>query len=257
MTTPTGAGTPDLPDRTPATTTAGDDTGTVKQAAGTATEEAGRVAGVAKGQAHEVASEIGTQARDLVGELKTQVHDQSISQRDRLAENLRRFGDDLDQMRQSSTRSGLATDLTGMAATRAREVSTFLGEHEPGDLIEELRGFARRRPGLFLLGAAVAGVVAGRLTRGAASSGSLSSNGSAGRHRVSAEWSTTPPSASRPLQDTTIDAGVGGAGVPTGSLTDEPTRTGSRRPGRVASSASGTAGLRPDEPLLGDEVRRP
>jgi uncharacterized protein YjbJ (UPF0337 family) len=247
-----------MPERTRTTTTAGEDTGTVKQAAGTATEEAGRVAGVAKGQAQEVASEIGTQARDLVGELRTQVHDQSISQRDRLAGNLRRFGDDLDHMRQSATGSGLATDLTGMLATRAREVSTFLGEHEPGDLIEELRRFARRRPGLFLLGAAVAGVVAGRLTRGAASSDSMSSNGSAGRHRGTAEWSTPPPSASRPMQGTTIDdAVVGGSGVTAGSLADDPARTASRRPGRVASSASSSAGLRPDEPLLEDEVRRP
>ena len=94
-----------------------------------------------------MASEIGTQARDLVGELKTQVHDQSVTQRDRLVDNLRRFGDDLDGMRQSSSSSGLATNLTGMLASKAREVSTFLSDHEPGDLIEEVRQFARQRPG--------------------------------------------------------------------------------------------------------------
>ena len=131
---------------------AGGDGGTVQQAAGTASEEAGRVAEVAKGQAQQVASEIGTQARDLVGELKTQVHDQSVTQRDRLVDNLRRFGDDLDGMRQSSSSSGLATDLTGMLASKAREVSTFLSDHEPGDLIEEVRQFARQRPGTFLAG---------------------------------------------------------------------------------------------------------
>ena len=108
-------------------------------------EEAGRVAEVAKGQAQQVASEIGTQARDLVGELKTQVRDQSVTQRDRLVDNLRRFGDDLDGMRQSSSSSGLAADLTGMLASKAREVSTFLSDHEPGDLIEEVRQFARQR----------------------------------------------------------------------------------------------------------------
>ena len=32
---------------------------------------------------------------------------------------------------------------------------------EPGDLVEEVRSFARRRPGVFLLGAAVAGTVVG------------------------------------------------------------------------------------------------
>ena len=254
MTTPTGAGTPDMPGRASTTTTAGEDTGTVKQAAGTATEEAGRVVDVAKGQAQEVASEVGAQARDLVGEFKTQVHDQSITQRDRLADNVRRFGDDLDSMRQSTTSSGLANDLTGMLATRAREVSTFLGEHEPGDLIEELRRFARRRPAVFLLGAAVAGVVAGRLTRGAASSDSTLSTGSTGRYRVS-HPSTSSPSASRSLQGTSHDAVVGGSRVTAGSPGNQTANTTSRSQRRAASSASTSGGLRPDEPLLGEEGR--
>jgi hypothetical protein len=174
----------------------------VQQAAGTASEEAGRVAGVAKGQAQQVASEIGTQARDLVGELKTQVRDQSAIQRDRLADNLRQFGDDLDGMRHSSSSSGLAADLTGMLAGKAREVSTFLSDHEPGDLIEEVRQFARQRPGAFLLGAAVAGVIAGRLTRGAAaSSASASAAGSSGRHRLDPDSSTRSTSEISSSQD--------------------------------------------------------
>ena len=37
---------------------------------------------------------------------------------------------------------------------------------EPGYLVDQVRAYARRRPGMFLLGAAVAGVVAGRLTTG-------------------------------------------------------------------------------------------
>ena len=216
MTISTGPGAADVPDRdegaraadvsdSPSTSTppsAGGDGGTVQQAAGTASEEAGRVAGVAKGQAQQVASEIGTQARDLVGELRTQVHDQSVTQRDRLVENLRRFGDDLDGMRRSSTSSGLAADLTGMLASKAREVSTFLSDHEPGDLIEEVRQFARQRPGTFLLGAAVAGVIAGRLTRGAAASSDLTSSaGSSGRHRLDPDNSTLSTSEISSPQD--------------------------------------------------------
>jgi hypothetical protein len=52
------------------------------------------------------------------------------------------------------------------AADRADRVADWLGEREPGDLVEEVRSLARRRPGAFLLGAALAGVVVGRLTRG-------------------------------------------------------------------------------------------
>jgi hypothetical protein len=216
MTRRTEPGAPDVPDRsqgsraadmpgspdsstTPSASAGG---GAVHQAASTVSDEAGRVAEVAKGQAREVASDIGMQARDLVDELKTQVRDQSAVQRDRLADNLRQFGNDLDSMRQSSASSGLAADITGMLATKAREVSAFLGDHDPGDLIEEVRRFARQRPGAFLLGAAVAGVIAGRLTRGAAaSSDSTSAAGSSGRHRLDLDRSTRSASEISSLQD--------------------------------------------------------
>jgi hypothetical protein len=42
----------------------------------------------------------------------------------------------------------------------------MLQNREPAELLEEVRRFARRKPGLFLLGAAAAGVLAGRLTSG-------------------------------------------------------------------------------------------
>jgi hypothetical protein len=91
-----------------------------------------------------------------------------------------------------------------MLATKAREVSTFLGDHEAGELIEEVRQFARRRPGTFLLGAAVTGVIAGRLTRGAAASSDLTSPaGSSGRHRLDPDKSTLSTRRSPPRQGTT------------------------------------------------------
>ena len=62
---------------------------------------------------------------------------------------------------------GTASELAVQAADRLHGVANWIGEREPGDLVEEVRRFARRRPGAFLLGAAVAGVVVGRLTRGA------------------------------------------------------------------------------------------
>jgi hypothetical protein len=54
----------------------------------------------------------------------------------------------------------------------------MLQNREPAELLEEVRSFARRKPGLFLLGAAAAGVLAGRLTSGvkAAHSDNGSSN---------------------------------------------------------------------------------
>ncbi len=46
-------------------------------------------------------------------------------------------------------------------------MGAHLSHHDASDLLEQGRSFARRKPGTFLLGAVVAGVVAGRLTRGA------------------------------------------------------------------------------------------
>ena len=66
--------------------------------------------------------------------------------------------------------SGLAAEVARQAAERARSFSSSIDGREPAELLDDLRGFARRRPGLFLLGALAAGVVAGRLARGAASS---------------------------------------------------------------------------------------
>jgi hypothetical protein len=53
------------------------------------------------------------------------------------------------------------------AGARAHGAADWLEQRQPGDLVDEARSFARQRPGTFLIGAAVVGVLAGRLTRGA------------------------------------------------------------------------------------------
>lgn len=135
---------------------------------GTAKEETRRVGGVAKQEAANVAGEAKAQARNLAGDLRREVTDQSRTQQQRLAGLLAEFGDELEQMARSSDRSGLASDVAGQVAERTRQVGRFIQDREPGDLLDEVRRFAGRRPGAFLLGALAAGVVAGRLTRGVA-----------------------------------------------------------------------------------------
>jgi hypothetical protein len=75
------------------------------------------------------------------------------------------YGDDLARM--ASSGEGPAAGLAQEAADRVKGLSSQLSGREPGDLLDDLRRFARRRPGLFLGSALAAGVVAGRLTRGA------------------------------------------------------------------------------------------
>jgi hypothetical protein len=64
-------------------------------------------------------------------------------------------------------------------------MADWLEQREPGDLLDEVRRFARRRPGAFVLGALVAGVVAGRMTRGIVAARSDESDGD-----QSPQWSS-------------------------------------------------------------------
>ena len=143
------------------------------EVATTAKEKARDVAGEAGHQAREVASEAGQRARELVDQARSQVRSQANTQRDRVTSSLRSLSDELEAMATKGDQSGPATELAREASDRTRAVAMYLERHEPGELVEEVRDLARRRPGLFLFGAAVAGVVVGRLTRAiAAASGS-------------------------------------------------------------------------------------
>lgn len=148
--------------------------GTAQQTAYTAADEGTRLGGVGADEVKNVATEAKQQARNLMGEATTQVNDQTITQRDRLVSTLQSFSSDLEDMANRSESSGLATELAQQAAQRARDLSTRLDGRDPSDILDDVRAFARRRPGLFLLGAVAAGVVAGRVARGAKSSSGTS-----------------------------------------------------------------------------------
>jgi hypothetical protein len=153
----------------------GNTTEVAKEQAGrlgqTAAGAGGQVTQTAKEQAQNVVGEARQQARDLVGEARLQVRDQAGSQKSRAVQGLHALGDELEQMAQSSGQSGLAAEVARQASGRTRDLAHYLERHEPGDLLEEVRTYARRRPVVFLAGAAVAGVVTGRLTRGLTSGG--------------------------------------------------------------------------------------
>src|SRR3954452_16182759 len=142
-------------------------TDTAQQTASTAADQGKHVAGVAKGEFQQVADQAREQARGLVDQAMSQVSEQGSSQRDRLVGTLGTFSDDLDRMVEQGGGSGLATDLARQVAGRARSLSDHMDGREPADLLDDVRSFARRRPGTFLLGALAAGVVSRRSTRGA------------------------------------------------------------------------------------------
>ncbi|HEX7210420.1 MAG TPA: hypothetical protein VF241_05840, partial [Propionibacteriaceae bacterium] len=133
----------------------------------TAAGAASDVAQTAKSEASNVASEVNQQARNLIGQTQSELRGQASNQQSALAEKLNGWASELGSMASKSDESGQMTGLAHEASRRVGEVSHWLDTHEPADLLTEVKRFARRRPVAFLALAAAAGIVAGRVTRGA------------------------------------------------------------------------------------------
>jgi hypothetical protein len=134
----------------------------------TAVQAGSQVASTAADQAKEVAAETRRQAQDLIDQGRSQVRDQAVTQQQKAAQGLSSLAEELRGLANgtSSGAPGPARDLLEQASGKVEEFSSWLQNREPADLLAEVRSFARRKPGTFLLGAAAAGVLAGRMTRG-------------------------------------------------------------------------------------------
>ena len=124
------------------------------------------VAGVAREQASGVASEAGRQGEDLLRQAQGQLGEQMARGQQQLANRLFSLSDDLSSMAGASGQGGVACHVASQAASRVRATGQWLDGRRPGEVADEVQSFARSRPAIFLVLAAGAGLVAGRLTRG-------------------------------------------------------------------------------------------
>jgi len=136
--------------------------------ASTAAQAGSQVASTAADQAKQVTQETKRQAQDLIAQGRSQLQDQARTGQQKAGEGLTGIAQQLRTMVEGGGEAptGPAADLVRQAGDKIEELATWVQAREPGDLVQEVRAFARRKPGVFLLGAAVAGVVAGRLTTG-------------------------------------------------------------------------------------------
>jgi len=142
------------------------------------TKQAGaQVADTVKDQAGHVAEETKHQAKQLLSQAQTELSDQAAVTQQRVSEGLHALADELTGMAKNSEQDGPATDLARQAADKAREAAGWLGDRDPGSLLDEVRSFARRKPGTYLALALGAGVLAGRLTRGLTASSATTAAG--------------------------------------------------------------------------------
>jgi hypothetical protein len=155
----------------------------------TAKQAGSQVASTAADQAKNVVAEAQQQAQGLVQQGRTQVRQQVVSQQQKAGQSLAGLADQLRGMVQGNAPApGPARDLIEQGASRVEDFARMLQDREPADLLDDVRRFARRRPGSFLLGAALAGVLAGRLTSGVKAA--HSSDSSSGSQHLASTTST-------------------------------------------------------------------
>lgn len=145
--------------RTEAAKEAGRETAHVAQG------EAKHVAETAKEELGNVTSTATDQMRRLMDQSRSELTDQARSQQQRLTTNLRSLTDELDSM-VGAGQPGVAHDLVRQVSQQARTLGDWLDGNEPGAVLDEVKRFARRKPGTFLAVAAGLGFLSGRMTRG-------------------------------------------------------------------------------------------
>ncbi|HEY7134406.1 MAG TPA: hypothetical protein VIB48_05020 [Acidimicrobiia bacterium] len=134
-----------------------------------ARQQAGEVAGTVKEQAGNVVHEVTRQTQNLVDDAKQNLQQQARTRTDDLAQVLHRWSDQGHALaRTDDPQSADARRYVEQASDKLSEVADHVEERGFDGLVDDVERFARRRPGVFLLGAGVAGFLVGRMMRGAA-----------------------------------------------------------------------------------------
>jgi hypothetical protein len=188
------------------------------QAARTTQAEASKVAETVTSQTREVVQEAKEQARSSLQGVMEDTRQRANEQAQRFAESLRETSTRLHAMadagEQQESGGGFAATLVRETATAAERLSSRLEQGGTDAFMADMRSWARRRPGSFLMGAAVTGFVAGRLFR--------NMNGdaqqSAPTNRYADDWYATQARETVDLRDSNIDfepdPGLGATGGP-------------------------------------------
>jgi hypothetical protein len=128
-------------------------------------EKVADVADTAKHEMGTVAHEVKHQAGRVASDVRSRLSEQARHRQQDLADRTRQAGEELRAMTNDREPSPARTAVEQIAS-RTEQVADYLSKHGPEELLADLQDFARRRPGVFLASAAVAGFVVGRLAKG-------------------------------------------------------------------------------------------
>ena len=156
-----------------------------------ASEQATELGTTVREQTARVRGEVVDQGKTLVEEARSQAQTQAHAQSRRLADSLSRLGDEVRALAEGRPDEAAtvrpyvtnAADAVYDAADRLYSLATDIDTRGLTGVLEDLQTFARRRPGAFLLGAAVAGFGVGRAVRASSADDGESAAPSAVRGR--------------------------------------------------------------------------
>ncbi|WP_435975586.1 hypothetical protein [Streptomyces sp. Qhu_M48] len=143
-------------------------------------DQATHVAQNAKEQAGHVVDETQSKAKDIVGDLRAELQDQASTQTQRLADNVRKLAGEIRDLSENGESNTTAAGLARQMADRGQQMADHLEDRGPDGLISDLQDFARRRPGMFLVGAALAGFAVARAGKGVGAATSSGTQAPAG-----------------------------------------------------------------------------
>lgn len=131
-----------------------------------AQQKAGEVAQQARDEVASVASAAGGKATELAGTARQELRDRAQSEASNVGERMRSIADELRAMGQTSQeQGGMTAGLVDQLADRMETGARRLSDGDLDTILQDVKRFARNRPGAFLLGAAGAGFLVGRILR--------------------------------------------------------------------------------------------
>jgi hypothetical protein len=174
-----------------------------EQTAQTARAEAGAVAEKVKEETKTVAQQAQQQASSAVHQVQQDVRQRANEEATKFAQTLHETSRQLQQMSGAADDQGVAATLVREGSNATERLASRLDQGGLDAVMADIRSWARRQPGTFLLGAAAAGFVAGRLVRNLSGDGTSSNAGNGYR-----AMPTTPELSDR----LDPELGIGGAG---------------------------------------------
>ena len=143
-----------------------------KAVARTANQDVRELAGTVRSQADQVKGELAGQARGMLDETRGQLRNQADMQATRMARAIFQVGSQAVALSEGRPQeAGPLVDYAEQAASWLDNTASYIEERGIEGLAGDVVDFARRRPGVFLAGAAVLGLGVGRLIRSGAVTG--------------------------------------------------------------------------------------